>query len=101
MIATADSTIQAKAIALTVLEKLKEKKIRVYHNEGYEEGKWIVLDAGRFIMHLFLKDTRKFYNLEFLWADAPKTRPVRGRPAKGAATAAVGRPASNGVNRWG
>lgn len=72
VIASGEATVQTKAIALAILEKLKKKGIRIYHNEGYEDGKWIVLDAGRFIIHLFLKDARKFYNLELLWADAPK-----------------------------
>ncbi len=37
---------------------------------GYEESRWIVLDFGSIVVHLFDEDTREFYNLESLWADA-------------------------------
>jgi ribosome-associated protein len=72
IIASGESSVQTKAIANAVTEKLKKENIKIYHNEGREQGNWIVLDAGRFIIHLFLKEMREFYNLELLWADAPK-----------------------------
>ncbi len=41
-------------------------------SEGLEDSNWVLLDFGGFIVHLFLDDTRRFYDLERLWADAPK-----------------------------
>jgi ribosome-associated protein len=40
--------------------------------EGYEAGKWIVQDYGDIVVHLFDPPTREFYDLEHLWADAPR-----------------------------
>ena len=39
--------------------------------EGFQEGRWILLDYGQIIVHIFQEDERNFYNLERLWADAP------------------------------
>jgi ribosome-associated protein len=72
VIASGDSTIQTRAIAEAIEENFKKKKLKLYHMEGGEEGRWILLDAGHFIVHLFLKEVRDFYNLEVLWADAPR-----------------------------
>ncbi len=41
-------------------------------SEGLEDANWVLLDFGGFIVHLFLEETRRFYDLERLWADAPK-----------------------------
>ena len=45
------------------------KKNGIYHNgiDGYNEGKWVVLDYGDIIVHLFRKEERDYYNLERLW----------------------------------
>ncbi len=72
VIASGESTVQTRAIANAIEEKLKKKDVKVYHSEGREGGRWILLDAGRFIVHLFLKEAREFYNLELLWADTPR-----------------------------
>ncbi len=40
--------------------------------EGYESGKWIVQDYGDVVVHVFDPDTRDYYKLEELWADAPR-----------------------------
>jgi ribosome-associated protein len=39
--------------------------------EGYEPGRWVVLDYGDLVVHLFDPETRAYYGLEDLWADAP------------------------------
>ena len=38
--------------------------------EGYQESRWIVLDYGTVVIHLFDDETREYYDLEGLWADA-------------------------------
>ena len=43
--------------------------------EGREDAHWILLDYGDFVVHVFLDETRRFYDLERLWADAPRSYP--------------------------
>jgi ribosome-associated protein len=39
--------------------------------EGYTASRWILLDYGDIVVHIFDKESRSFYGLEDLWADAP------------------------------
>ncbi|MFH0888550.1 MAG: ribosome silencing factor [Planctomycetota bacterium] len=41
---------------------------------GYQEGLWILVDLGRVIVHIFSEPLRKYYDLEFLWASAPRVK---------------------------
>ena len=50
-------------------DEMGDKRLNI---EGYDESRWIVLDYGTVVIHLFDEDTRQFYSLEALWADAPK-----------------------------
>lgn len=71
IICSANSTTQVKAIADNIEEKLAEQGIKLLHKEGYREGRWILLDYGSCVMHVFVEEDRIFYNLERLWGDAP------------------------------
>jgi len=97
IICSADSTTQVKAIADEIEDKLQEDGIRCWHREGYKAFSWVLLDYVDFIIHVFKKDAREFYNLEKLWGDAeitiaedPALQPVvkhsvskpKGRPKK-------------------
>lgn len=62
---------QVQAIADAVVERLREDKVRPHHVEGYDPGRWVLLDYGDFVVHVFDESTRAFYALEKLWADAP------------------------------
>lgn len=42
--------------------------------QGYDEGQWIVVDLGAVVVHIFAEQLRKYYDLDFLWASAPKVR---------------------------
>jgi ribosome-associated protein len=42
---------------------------KVWHSQGYENAQWILLDYFDYMVHIFQKDTREFYNLESLWGD--------------------------------
>lgn len=71
IICSADSDIQVKAIADHIEEKLKDEGIRLWHKEGYSSLNWVLLDYIDFVIHIFRKEAREFYNLEKLWGDAP------------------------------
>ena len=71
VIATGTSRRQLHAISEEIDRKLEEdlndKRMNI---DGYDESRWIVLDYGTVVIHLFDNETREFYSLEGLWADA-------------------------------
>ena len=69
IIASATSTTQVKALADEVEYQLGEKGVKPKSVEGYQSQTWIVLDYYDIIVHVFLEETRDFYQLERLWAD--------------------------------
>ena len=69
VIASATSTTQVKALADEVEFQLGEKGVKPKSIEGYQSQDWIVLDCYDIIVHIFLEETRDFYQLERLWAD--------------------------------
>jgi len=71
LVCSGSSERQVQAIADAVVERLKADKIRPHHVEGYQFGRWVLLDYGDFVVHVFEESTREFYALEKLWADAP------------------------------
>lgn len=70
VICSASSDTQVKAISDFIKEETKKIDERPWHNEGYENLSWVLLDFVDVVAHIFLEDTRRFYNLEGLWADA-------------------------------
>ena len=72
ILASVGSERQAAAIADSVQESLREQmKVKPLLVEGTTPGRWILLDYGDFIFHIFTEETRRFYGLERLWGDAP------------------------------
>lgn len=71
MICSANSERQINAIVDEIIDKEEEAKIEVKRVEGKEGGKWVLIDLGDVIVHVFHNSERTFYNLEKLWADAP------------------------------
>jgi len=68
------STTQANAIAQSVEDTVKELTgYDAWHKDGYRNSIWILLDYGDIMVHVFQKDSRDFYNIEGLWADAKTT----------------------------
>ena len=63
---------QVQAIARSIEEDLKKMGIRPLGIEGFERGKWILMDYDDVVVHVFLDPIRKFYDLEGLWLDAPR-----------------------------
>jgi len=71
VIATGTSRRQLHAISAEIDDVLqKDLGDRRLGIEGYEESRWIVLDYGNIVIHLFDEETRAYYDLESLWADA-------------------------------
>lgn len=67
VIASGASTTQVRAIADNIVKKLKEKNEKAWHVEGQAEALWILLDYGDVVGHIFLEETRRYYDLEQLW----------------------------------
>lgn len=63
---------QTQAIADEVEEQLKKGGTRPVRIEGYSSAEWILMDYGDFVVHIFDKDARGFYDLERLWRDAKR-----------------------------
>jgi len=72
LICSGGSERQVRAIADAIDEQLGPSGIASLGVEGYREGHWILMDYGDVIVHVFSEDTRDFYDLERLWANAPK-----------------------------
>jgi ribosome-associated protein len=71
VICTGRSVTQAKAIADHLVDAMKQDyDIQSKGVEGQQEGKWILVDYGDIIVHVFHHEEREFYNLERLWGDA-------------------------------
>ena len=72
ILCSANSERQAQAIADSVVEKMRaEEKLKPLLVEGTMPGRWILIDFGDVIVHVFTEETRRFYGLERLWGDAP------------------------------
>ena len=67
LIASGRSTVQVKALADIIEEKCEKEGIVVQATEGYDAGRWIILDLHDIMVHIFHRDEREFYNLERLW----------------------------------
>ncbi|MEK6735689.1 MAG: ribosome silencing factor [Pseudomonadota bacterium] len=67
IIASADSTRQAKALAVNVQEKVKSAGRSVYSVEGEQTGGWVLVDMGDVIIHIMQPAMREYYSLETLW----------------------------------
>ena len=70
VIGTGNSSTHVKALADEVEYQLSQAGVSVLRREGTEGRNWILLDYGVVIVHIFYPDTRDFYDLEHLWADA-------------------------------
>ena len=71
-ICSGTSDIQVEAISDAVLDELKDKwNVRPWHREGVHQSDWVLLDYVDFVVHIFLDEKRKHFNLERLWIEAP------------------------------
>ncbi|MDD4796791.1 MAG: ribosome silencing factor [Eubacteriales bacterium] len=64
--------IQVRALCDEAEDQLAKQGIRPRNKEGYAAGRWVVLDYGDVVLHIFHKEDRAFYNLERLWRASPQ-----------------------------
>jgi len=61
-----------KALCSHLQENLKKLGMQPLGVEGEKHGRWILMDYGDVVIHIFLEPLRGFYDLERLWVDAPR-----------------------------
>ena len=73
VITSGSNSRQVRTIADTVEERVREagggSPSRI---EGLDDARWVLIDYGDFVVHVFLDEARRYYDLERLWADAPR-----------------------------
>ena len=72
VLATATSDRQGRAIADAVREAAKQSGMTLLGTEGYEDGRWILIDGGDVVVHVFVREARELYDLDRLWGDAER-----------------------------
>ena len=63
---------QVKALCDEAEDKADQLGLTVQRKEGYSEGRWIVVDYGDILLHIFHPEEREYYNMERLWVDDPR-----------------------------
>ena len=70
------STRHVQALAESMENELRSKRIKTSNAEGLQEGNWVLLDFGDVVVHVFYHELRDFYDLEGLWHDAPRIEDI-------------------------
>ncbi|WP_101615507.1 ribosome silencing factor [Bifidobacterium margollesii] len=72
VIASGSSDRHVVSIADEIERRLSEQRgIKPLENEGRDQGQWVLLDYGDFVVHVMYQETREYYDLERLWKDCP------------------------------
>ncbi len=72
VICSGDSSTQVKAIVENIDKKLRQRRQKPLSIEGLSAARWVLMDYGDVIVHVFEQEARSYYGLERLWLDAPK-----------------------------
>jgi len=70
IIISGDSDVHVKAITDHIEKELKSQEFHTYYKEGYQYLNWVVLDYVDVVVHIFKRESREYYAIERLWADA-------------------------------
>lgn len=73
VVCSGTSTTHIKSLADGLEFGMEEMGFKHFHKEGYNSARWILLDYGDVIVHIFHEEDRAFYNLERLWSDGKLT----------------------------
>ncbi|OFZ20357.1 MAG: ribosome silencing factor [Bdellovibrionales bacterium GWB1_55_8] len=74
VICSGQSDRQVQAIADAVNHAMGSAGRELLSSEGYGEGRWVLMDFGDIVVHVFLDALREYYDLEALWGDAPRVK---------------------------
>ncbi len=74
IIASGNNINQVHALCDYVEKELAKENHHKKQTEGYENGNWVLMDYGDFIIHIFDKENRLFYNLERIWRDGKEIK---------------------------
>ena len=72
MICSGSSDRQVTALAQNIERSLGESGVKCHGIEGQESGRWVLMDYGDIVVHIFHEPMRHMYDLEGLWPDAPQ-----------------------------
>ena len=72
VIASAASARALRSLSAGLIQLLKETRLPKIGIEGQKGGRWVCLDYGEVVIHLFEPEERQFYDLDHLWGDAPR-----------------------------
>ncbi|WP_236860259.1 ribosome silencing factor [Candidatus Formimonas warabiya] len=73
VVCTGSNAIQVKAISDHTHEKLSLEGLSPLRTEGLRDARWVLMDFGTVVVHIFQEEERLYYNLERLWGDAKFT----------------------------
>lgn len=65
-----NSDTQVQAIATEIKKAVDESGITVKRIEGFDSARWVLVDLGDVVVHVFHRDEREYYNIERIWSDA-------------------------------
>jgi ribosome-associated protein len=71
LLATGTSDRHVRSVVDAMLEASKEMGTSPLGVEGYDEGRWVLIDLNEVVVHVFQEEVREYYDLERLWGDAP------------------------------
>ena len=71
VICTGRSDVHVTSISERIVKSMKEAGVTLHHREGNRHSRWLLLDFGDVLVHIFDEDARDYYDLEQLWGDAP------------------------------
>jgi ribosome-associated protein len=72
VIASGGNPRQLHAIQSAIYQEMSQRGVRPIGQEGVGQDRWVLMDYGDFVVHLFDPDARRLYDLELLWGDAPR-----------------------------
>ncbi len=70
IICSGNSDVQVRSIATEVRKKADENGIKIKGIEGFDAARWVLVDLGDVVIHIFHREEREYYNIERLWSDA-------------------------------
>jgi ribosome-associated protein len=75
VICSANNRRQVRAVAEGIMEDLRSQGVRPLGVEGLDASRWVLIDLGDVLVHVFDEPMRGFYDLESMWSDARRVEP--------------------------